>query len=232
MSLIVLLLTALAAVFSVSTWTLAAEGPGSAFLRRRAPMPLLGLMWRLAAWFGGDEDGPAVPRPAPAPDPVPVDQYGRDAAGSRPEGPARRPQPLPPPPPPNGAAPPAEPAPGAPQSFGGPQSDLLHAITSVVRRASDGDIRDVRRCIKILATASDALGHGVSHLSRRLAEPDKHYGPEIWEPLSSASAQLRSGALHMGHSDANLISLLRSTVGELADSPRVAPHHSQLNGPV
>jgi hypothetical protein len=90
----------------------------------------------------------------------------------------------------------------------------------------------VRRCIKILTVASDALGHGVRHLSRRLAEPDKHYGPEIWEPLSQAGAQLGSGALHMGQSDAAVVSLLRSTVGELADSPRVAPHHSQLNGPV
>lgn len=140
--------------------------------------------------------------------------------------------PMPPPPPAqsNGHRP-AEPEQEQPASFGGAQSDLLHSITSMVNKASHGDIRDVRRCIKTLATAADCLGSGVSHLGRRLAEPDKKYGPEIWEPLTRASSQIRSGALHMGQSDSMVSSLLRTTVGELANSPRQAPHDSQLNGP-
>lgn len=138
---------------------------------------------------------------------------------------------LPPPPPPsrNSRAPRPEPEPG--QGFGGMQSDLLHAIGSLVARASGGDIRDVRRTIKTLATAADALGQGVSHLGTRLAEPDRHYGQEIWEPLAMAGAQFRSGALHLGVTDANVTSLLNTSVGELAESPRMAPHASQLNGP-
>jgi hypothetical protein len=115
--------------------------------------------------------------------------------------------------------------------FGPAQSDLLHAIGSLVARASGGDIRDVRRTIKTLATAADALGSGVSHLGTRLAEPDKLYGGEIWEPLAMAGAQLRSGALHMNQSDSMVTSLLNTSVGELAETPRQAPHHSQLNGP-
>jgi len=111
------------------------------------------------------------------------------------------------------------------------QSDVLHSIGYLVNRAINGDIRDVRRVIKTLATAADALGHGVSHLGTRLSEPDKHYGAEIWEPLTIGGAQLRAASLHCAQSDAMVTSLLATTVGELADSPRQAPHHAELNGP-
>jgi hypothetical protein len=179
--------------------------------------------WWRRAWDGLLEAFSAEPAAAEIPVPAPADLP---------------PMPAPPPPPPPQASQPVPAAngdgrpPAEPQPMGGAQADLLHSITSLVNRASQGDIRDVRRAIKTLAVAADHLGGGVSHLGRRLAEPDKHYGAEIWEPLTTAGAQLRSGALHMGYSDANVSSLLRSTVGEIASSPRTAPHHSQLNGPV
>ena len=225
----VLLLTGLAVVFAACSWTLDAGGPGSGFLHRHIPLPLIGLMYRFAALFSEGDEGP---KPAAI-------GTAADATGGNRETfppPAQAPYPSPPPPPP--PAPPGDtaPPPTAPDSpepsSGGAQSDLLHGIETLVRRASAGDIRDVRRTVKVLTVALDALGHGIGHLSRRLAEPDKHYGPEIWEPLSAGAAQARSGALHLGYSDAMLASLGRTTIDEISESPRQAPHHSQLNGPV
>lgn len=237
MTLLIWLLIALAAALAWATWALHGKHPGHLWLGCYAPVFLIGWLTALGDWLdsddglpkadplthaksriGGPQDAAAPPKEALVP---PPDQ-------------AAYPAPLPPPPPapPNGSTPPPVTQDGPESSFGGAQSDLLHGIETLVRRASAGDIRDVRRTVKVLTVALDALGHGIGHLSRRLAEPDKHYGAEIWEPLSAGAAQARSGALHLGYSDAMLTSLLRSTVGEIADSPRQAPHHSQLNGPV
>nr|MDQ2876449.1 hypothetical protein [Actinomycetota bacterium] len=114
--------------------------------------------------------------------------------------------------------------------FTAAQSDLLHAITAVVNRASNGDIIDVRRALKILASAAGALGGGATFLGTRLAEPDRHLGPEIWEPVGMAGAHGQTMALVLQQADQMAQSLLAMTVGELAVSPRQAPHQSMLNG--
>jgi hypothetical protein len=195
-------------------WIYRGNGEGALVLE-----PALQRWDRLRDWWEQRRDRPRGDGPLGTgkqdPDDIPAPQ------------PAARALPAPPPASLNGAPPAAEPGMG----YGPAQSDLMHAIGSLVARASGGDIRDVRRTIKTLATAADALGDGVSHLGTRLAEPDKLYGSEIWEPLTMAGAQLRSGALHMNQSDSMVTSLLSTSVGELAETPRQAPHHSQLNGP-
>src|SRR5580692_681074 len=113
---------------------------------------------------------------------------------------------------------------------GGAQGDVLAGIWSLVAEASAGDLIAVRRVIGTLTAVSDGMRGAWSRLGTRLAEPDKHYGPDIWEPLLQASAQDGSAALHGAQSDAALASLAGTTVGDLAASPRQAPHHSQLNG--
>ena len=137
------------------------------------------------------------------------------------------PPPPPPPPPPDGVnnTPPSE-----QMTPAAAQSDLLQAIGALVAQASAGDIKAVRRVVKTLATAAEGLGSAISQVGTRLAEPDKHYGNEIWEPLLTGGAQVGSGSMHLAQSDQMMQSLLSSTVAELADSPRQAPHHSQLNG--
>ena len=46
----------------------------------------------------------------------------------------------------------------------------------------------------------------------------------------SAGSQCSAAGMRLAEADALLLSLLGATVGELADSPRRAPHSSQLNG--
>lgn len=122
--------------------------------------------------------------------------------------------------------PPRETDPG----FSAEQSDLMHAITSIVNRASKGDIIDVRRAIKILASAGGNLASGTMFLGTRLAEPDRHLGPEIWEPTGGAGHHFQAGALLLEQADAMTTSLMQMTLGEVAASPRQGPDRSMLNG--
>jgi hypothetical protein len=156
-----------------------------------------------------------------------------EAAGAAGAGPAvasdpAKPKPLPPPP----AVLPA-PAAGAPAgapSAGGAQSDLLYAIDALVAEASQGDIKAVRRVTATFAQATDGMGGALARLGQRLGEPDKDYGSEVFEPVLSAGSQCRAAGIRLTEADALLVSLIGATVGELAASPRRAPHSSQLNG--
>ena len=149
--------------------------------------------------------------------------------------PVTAPQPVPEdapklPPPPAELSPATAGAPPGAASAGGAQSDLLYAINALAAEASHGDIKAVRRVAATFAAATGELGGALSRLGTRLAEPDKDYDPVIWEPFMSAGAQSRCAAIQLGEADAMLVSLLGTTVQELADSPRRAPHSSQLNG--
>lgn len=198
------------------------------WIRTRDPIGEILADWAagFARWIGsryyallaaGDRDAiDAIPPPATA-------------------GPAPAAAPLPPPPPAGGTAGPQTSRAPAPVIAGGDipamaQSDLMHIIGALVAQASNGDIKDVRRVIATLAAAMDDLAGGVSALSRRLAEPDKDYGNEIWEPLQVAAAQVMAASLHCGDSDAELQAMLNRTVAELAESAQHAPHNSQFNG--
>jgi hypothetical protein len=159
---------------------------------------------------------------------------GLDPAGDAPDaGPAvasdpARPRPLPPPP--AVLPPPSADAPAGVPSAGGAQSDLLYAIDALVAEASNGDIKAVRRVAATMAQAVAGMGGALARLGQRLGEPDKDYGSDIYEPVLSAGSQCRAAGIRLTEADALLVSLISATVGELADSPRRAPHSSQLNG--
>ena len=151
---------------------------------------------------------------------------GVTPAPAAPAAPPSAPLPAPPatlPPPETGA-----PA-GAP-SAGGAQSDLLYAIDALVAEASSGDIKAVRRVVATFALTAQGMGGALARLGQRLSEPDKDYGPEIYERVLGPGSQFRAGGMQLAEADASLLSLLGRTVGELADSPQRAPHSSQLNG--
>jgi len=62
-----------------------------------------------------------------------------------------------------------------------------------------------------------------------MAEPGSNYGPEITEPLAKGAQNLTATAMSISESDAALATLVNTTVGDLATSPRQAPHHSELS---
>ena len=132
--------------------------------------------------------------------------------------------------PPATLPPPETGAPAGAPSAGAAQSDLLYAIDALVAEASSGDIKAVRRVVATFALTAQGMGGALARLGQRLSEPDKDYGPEIYERVLGPGSQFRAGGMQLAEADASLLSLLGRTVGELADSPQRAPHSSQLNG--
>ena len=132
--------------------------------------------------------------------------------------------------PPATLPPPETGAPAGAPSAGGAQSDLLYAIDALVAEASSGDIKAVRRVVATLSQATTGMGGALRRLGQRLSEPDKDSGAEIFEPAMSAGSQCSTAGMRLAEADALLLSLIGATIGELADSPRRAPHSSQLNG--
>lgn len=155
--------------------------------------------------------------------PVPAAATATAAPASA--GPAR---PLPPPP--DTLPPPETGAPAGAPSAGGAQSDLLYAIDALATELSRGDILAVRRVTATFAQAATGIGGALGRCGTRLSEPDKDYGPEIFEPFQRVSAMFRAGGMILAEADAAELSLIGATVGELAAAPRRAPHSSQLNG--
>jgi hypothetical protein len=227
--------------FGIVILVLAGLGGFLAFLRRRYGQGYAGDGWQ---WLDQLRDfwhslsdradaspAPAMAGPATAPRTAPSARPAAPDPGQAGPAPARPPMPPPP-----AALPPAaaEAPPGAP-SAGGAQSDILYAISALVAEASHGDIKACRRVLETFAVMfggfdGGGAGSALVGLGTRLSEPDKRYGPEIWEPVMQAGASISAAGIKLGEATANLVSLINTTVGQLADSPRQAPHHSQMEG--
>ena len=65
-------------------------------------------------------------------------------------------------------------------------------------------------------------------LARTMTEPDHNYGPEITEPIAKAGQQLQAAAMSW-RGRAAITTLTNMTLGDLAKSPRQAPHHHELS---
>lgn len=223
--------------FGIVILVLAGLGGFLAFLRRRYGQGYAGDGWRWLDqardfWHGltGKAElspAPAMAGPATAPRTAPA-QTRPAAPDPGQAGPAPARPPMPPPP---AALPPAAAeAPAGAPSAGGAQSDLLYAANALVAEASHGDIHAVRRVVATFSAVAGEFGSALGRLGTRLSEPDKRYGPENWEPVMQAGAQCKAAGIHLSEADANMLSLINTTVGDLAHSPRQAPHHSQMDG--
>lgn len=115
----------------------------------------------------------------------------------------------------------------APSTAGAEQ--LVEGINRIHSEAAAGGIRHKQAALKSANEASLRFSAMAQMISRTMSEPGNNYGPEITEPLGQAAQHLQAAAMSFGESDNALTSLIHMTVGELADSPRQAPHHSELS---
>jgi hypothetical protein len=115
----------------------------------------------------------------------------------------------------------------APSTAGAEQ--LIEGIQRIHAEAAAGGIRHKQAALKSANEASLRFSAMAQMISRTMSEPGNNYGPEITEPLGQAAQHLQAAAMAFGESDNALTSLIHMTVGELADSPRQAPHHSELS---
>jgi hypothetical protein len=115
----------------------------------------------------------------------------------------------------------------APTNAGAEQ--LIEGIQRIHAEAAAGGIRHKQAAVKAANEAMVRFSAMLQMLARTMSEPGNNYGPEITEPLGKAAQHLQAGAMSTGESDTALATLIHMTVGELADSPRQAPHHTELS---
>ena len=94
------------------------------------------------------------------------------------------------------------------------QAGGLHAKHGAVKAAHEG-------CVRFAAM--------LQMLARQMSEPGQNYGHEITEPIAKMATMIQGAAMSGGEADAALTSLSNMTVGDLANSSRQAPHHTELS---
>lgn len=105
---------------------------------------------------------------------------------------------------------------------------LIEGVNEIHAHAATGNIHRKREAIAAGHEGAVRFASMLAMLARMMAEPGSNYGPEITEPLAKAAQHCQAAAITISESDAALTSLLNMRVADLADSPRQAPHHSEL----
>jgi hypothetical protein len=104
---------------------------------------------------------------------------------------------------------------------------IIEGAAALRRHAMAGNARAKRQAIMGISVAGDALAGTGRALSRDMAEPGQHYGPEITEPLAMSATHFTAASLTLGEIDGRLLSIIRAAE-ELKARGVQAPHHEQL----
>ena len=165
----------------------------------------------------------AVTAPAPRPwrrgrgNPVTVIP---PAAQSRPAPPAQAP-----------ATPPSPPGRNTTvtTATGSAVEQFVEGVNQIHAQAQAGGLHAKHAAIKACHEACVRFASMAQMLSRQMSEPGMNYGNEITEPIGKAGVQLQASAMEFSEADAALTSLANMTLGDLAQSSRQAPHHTELS---
>ena len=111
----------------------------------------------------------------------------------------------------------------------GSAEKLIEGVNQVHAEASAGGIHAKHSGIKSCTEGSLRFSAMAAMLSRAMSEPGSNYGPEITEPLAKAATHLQAAAMAFSESDGALSTLINMSVGDLANSARQAPHHTELS---
>lgn len=106
---------------------------------------------------------------------------------------------------------------------------FVEGVNQIHAHAQAGGIRAKLEAVKAAHEACVRFSAMAQMLSRQMREPGMNYGNEITEPIGKAGVQLQASAMEFSEADAALTSLLNMTVGDLAQSSRQAPHHTELS---
>lgn len=126
-------------------------------------------------------------------------------------------------------APAPQPTTGGTVMSAGHVEQVIEGINGIHASAMAGNIHAKRKAIQSLAEVQARVSATAIMLSRAMAEPGSNYGPEITEPIAAAATHMQASAMSLGESDGAVTTLILMQVGELAQSPRQAPHNSELS---
>lgn len=136
------------------------------------------------------------------------------------------------------ASPSPEPPPAQPGSNGGntvpaastaAAQKMIEGINEIQSHAATGGIHAKREALAAIHEGATRFSTMVLMLARQMSEPDMNYGHEITEPLATAGQHLTAAAMSVSEADTAIEFLINMTVGDLAKSPRRAPHHRELS---
>lgn len=138
------------------------------------------------------------------------------------------------PPPPTPPDPPHQRPPGTvngrtPDMSGNPLESFVEALHQLHGQATSGGMVAKHQAVKAFTEASLRCAGTAAQISRAMAEPSAHYGPECTEPVARAAEHFQAASMTLSEADTALTTLGHMTVDELARSGRQAPHHSELN---
>jgi hypothetical protein len=135
-------------------------------------------------------------------------------------------------------APPSRPVPGpSPQPSGRSTvtvavpgaEQVVDGINTIAAHARAGNILAKRRAMLALIHLCERAASMALSLSRALAEPGQHYGPEVTEPIATGAAHLAAASMKFAEADSALATLLRSTLAETMAAGRQVPHHGEFS---
>ena len=104
---------------------------------------------------------------------------------------------------------------------------IIEGANALRRHAMSGNARAKRRAILGIAAAHDCLAGAERALSRDMAEPGQHYGPEVTEPLAVAATHSTAASLTLSEVDGRLSAII-AAAEELRARGVQAPHHEQM----
>lgn len=105
---------------------------------------------------------------------------------------------------------------------------FVEGVNQIHAQAQAGGLRAKQAAVKACHEACVRFSVMAAMLARQMSEPGMNYGSEITEPIAKSATQLQASAMTFSEADAALASLANMTVGELAQSSRQAPHHTEL----
>ena len=111
----------------------------------------------------------------------------------------------------------------------GSAEKLIEGVNQVHAEAASGGIHAKHGAVKSCTEGSMRFSAMAGMLARAMSEPASNYGPEITEPLAKAGVHLQAAAMAFSEADSALTTLLQMSVGDLANSSRQAPHHTELS---
>lgn len=105
---------------------------------------------------------------------------------------------------------------------------LIEGLARIQAYALAGNVQAKRAAVLALAETGRRSAAASLTLSRALAEPGSHFGPEITEPLAAMSAHFGAAALAGGQSETALTILLTLSLAEAMAAGRQVPHYDEL----
>jgi hypothetical protein len=104
---------------------------------------------------------------------------------------------------------------------------IIEGAQALRRHAMSGNARAKRGAVLGIVTASDVLAGIAGALSRDMAEPGQHYGPEVTEPLAMSAVHFQAGGMTLAEIDGRLLAIIRAAEHLQAQGVQ-APHHEQF----